>query len=119
MLELIDSIPQERPAPPLIPPGESHYARETNPDEPSAAHSNESASNRQRDSDRGPVRTDSMPLVPTCQPAMRIEIPAISAASTATTDGYFRLRPWQERCFAELSGAPNWIINAPMAAGKT
>lgn len=53
------------------------------------------------------------------RPALRLEIPATESASTETTDGYLRLRPWQVRCLNALKDSHNWIINAPMAAGKT
>jgi hypothetical protein len=53
------------------------------------------------------------------QPAMRIEIPAVPPPSTETTDGFFKQRPWQVRCSAELRGNCNFILNAPTAAGKT
>ena len=52
-------------------------------------------------------------------PAMRIEIPAVPTPSTETTDGFFKQRPWQVRCSAELPGRCNFILNAPTAAGKT
>jgi superfamily II DNA or RNA helicase len=52
-------------------------------------------------------------------PAVRLEIPAVPTPPTETTDGYFKLRSWQVRCFAELTGHRNFILNAPMAAGKT
>ena len=52
-------------------------------------------------------------------PAVRLEIPAVPTPPTETTDGYFKLRPWQVRCSAELTGHRNFILNAPMAAGKT
>src|ERR1022692_4232416 len=51
------------------------------------------------------------------QPAMRIEIPAVPTPSTETTDGFFKLRPWQANCFVALGNSRNWIINAPTAAG--
>jgi hypothetical protein len=54
-----------------------------------------------------------------CQPAMRIEIRGVNTPSTATTDGFFRQRPWQLRCSTELAGQRNFILNAPTAAGKT
>ncbi|HYW38073.1 MAG TPA: DEAD/DEAH box helicase family protein [Terriglobales bacterium] len=53
------------------------------------------------------------------QPAMRIEIPAVATSPTETTDGFFRQRPWQVQCSAELTGNCNFILNAPTAAGKT
>src|ERR1017187_9165789 len=52
-------------------------------------------------------------------PAVRLEIPAVPTPPTETTDCYFKLRPWQVRCSAELTGHRNFILNAPMAAGKT
>lgn len=55
---------------------------------------------------------------PIYQPVVRIEIPAVPTASPETTDGYFKLRPWQLRCSAELTGYRNFIVNAPTAAGK-
>ena len=54
----------------------------------------------------------------TQQPALRIAIPAGAALSTETTDGFYRMREWQARCFDQLSPSEDWIINAPMAAGK-
>src|SRR5664280_2806183 len=36
------------------------------------------------------------------QPALRLEIPATASPSTESTDGYLRLRPWQERCLNAL-----------------
>lgn len=53
------------------------------------------------------------------QPAMRFEIPAVPTPPTETTDGFFRQRPWQLLCSAELAGHRNFILNAPTAAGKT
>ena len=53
------------------------------------------------------------------RPAVRLEIPAVPVPPTETTDGYFKLRPWQVRCSAELSGHRNFILNAPMAAGSS
>lgn len=52
-----------------------------------------------------------------CQPAIRIETPAVATPSTETTDGFFRLRPWQAACREALAGSRNWIINAATAAG--
>jgi superfamily II DNA or RNA helicase len=53
------------------------------------------------------------------QPTIRIEIPAGAAFSTEATDGYYKMREWQVRCFDMLRDSQNWIINAPMAAGKS
>src|SRR5580698_2185568 len=53
------------------------------------------------------------------QPALRREIPAAAALSTETTDGFYQMREWQQRCFGELRMSQNAIINAPMAAGKS
>src|SRR5262249_13137925 len=53
------------------------------------------------------------------QPVMRIEIPALDASPTQTTNGFYRMREWQEGCFENLKDASNWIINAPPAAGKS
>src|SRR5215467_1190560 len=55
----------------------------------------------------------------TQQTVLRIEIPRGAELSTETTDGFFRMREWQTRCFDQLSSSQNWIINAPMAAGKS
>src|ERR1039458_5686837 len=52
-------------------------------------------------------------------PAVRLEIQEVPTPPTETTDGYFKLRPWQVQCSAELAGHRNFILNAPMAAGKT
>lgn len=53
------------------------------------------------------------------QPAMRIDIPAVATVPTETTDGFYRLREWQNLCFNQLRSTHNWIITAPMAAGKS
>jgi superfamily II DNA or RNA helicase len=53
------------------------------------------------------------------QPAMRIQTCQPATSSTDTADGYYRMRPWQERCFTQLRNSHHWIINAPMAAGKS
>ncbi len=55
----------------------------------------------------------------TQQQALRIEIPAGEALPTETADGFYRMREWQSRCFDQLSSSQDWIINAPMAAGKS
>lgn len=55
----------------------------------------------------------------TQQPALHIEIPRGAEPSTETTDGFLRMREWQTRCFDQLSSSQDWIINAPMAAGKS
>src|SRR6516164_8160674 len=52
-------------------------------------------------------------------PAMVVETTPVAQVSTEASDGFFRLREWQVRCFNELSASHNWIINAPMAAGKS
>lgn len=38
---------------------------------------------------------------------------------TITEDGYYQMREWQEECFSSLKDAHHWIINAPMASGKS
>jgi len=53
------------------------------------------------------------------QPAIRIEIPAIPSLPTKTTDGFYKMRDWQQRCFKALKDNRNWIIKAPTAAGKS
>jgi hypothetical protein len=53
------------------------------------------------------------------QPAIRFEVPAIPSLPTETTDGFCRLRDWQERCYKSLKDVKNWIIKAPMASGKS
>jgi len=53
------------------------------------------------------------------QPVMRIETPAGATMSTETTDGFYKLRKWQQTCFAKLRYCRNWIITAPPAAGKS
>ena len=55
----------------------------------------------------------------TQQPALSIEIPQGAVLSTETTEGFFRMREWQTRCFDQLTASRDWIINAPMAAGKS
>src|SRR5258708_4853073 len=52
-------------------------------------------------------------------PAMRLQIDPVATAPTESTDGFFRMREWQERCFTQLKASHHWIINAPMAAGKS
>src|SRR5258708_7921959 len=53
------------------------------------------------------------------QPAIRIEIPPIPSLPTETTDGFYRMREWQKRCFDALRDSRNWIIKALMASGKS
>jgi hypothetical protein len=97
-------------AQPGIPTADSSEAIPPAPDEEEQPHQQYEASGETRKADRGGEIV---------QPAMRIEIPAMPAESTETTDGYLRLRPWQERCLNALRDSHNWLINAPMAAGKT
>jgi hypothetical protein len=53
------------------------------------------------------------------QPAIRIEIPAVATESTETAEGFYKMRAWQQRCFNDVKDSQYWIINAPMAAGKS
>lgn len=64
---------------------------------------------------------------PTEQTTAPIQHPAISFTisdpleekATIHVDGFFEMRNWQRRCFDELQDSQYWIINAPMASGKT
>jgi len=55
----------------------------------------------------------------TLHPAIRFEIPATKTAPTESGYGFFRMRDWQRQCFDELQDSHHWLINAPMAAGKS
>lgn len=38
---------------------------------------------------------------------------------TVSPDGYFSMREWQEDCYNSFEGADHWILNTPMASGKS
>lgn len=52
-------------------------------------------------------------------PGFHIEIPPVISAPAVSTDGYFGMRDWQGSCFGALKDSQHWIINAPMASGKS
>ena len=44
---------------------------------------------------------------------------ALATRPTIQPDGFFSMREWQEECFERLKDKNFWLINAPMASGKT
>ena len=53
-------------------------------------------------------------------PAIRFDVPQGFAEPTVlTADGFLKMRMWQARCFDALANSHHWIMNAPMAAGKS
>jgi DEAD/DEAH box helicase. len=52
-------------------------------------------------------------------PAMRLQIAPIATTPPESVDGFLKLRDWQVRCLDELRGSRQFIINAPMASGKS
>jgi hypothetical protein len=56
---------------------------------------------------------------PTLIPAVRHAVTPVASPSTLSTNGYMLQRGWQARCSAEIDHSHHWIINAPMASGKT
>ena len=52
-------------------------------------------------------------------PAVRLPIEPKGLQSTNPADGYQIMRGWQDRAFDALQSSHHWILNAPMASGKT
>lgn len=53
------------------------------------------------------------------KPAFQFGWVPIQTRPTIGTDGYLSPREWQEDCFNQLLYEKNWILNAPMASGKS